>query len=142
MSRPPPTTAESAAKEFRASVFKPAEGIFLFHPRALERLVTEHLEPFGCTGSIPSLGYHVMSREDFLSALEYENPEALVVIEGLALPEYVILLPIPLDLHLEHEAFIGLLREYWARRFEGEIGIGGVGRIAGEHIEAQLGGLL
>ena len=121
MSRPPPTTAESAAKEFRASVFKPAEGIFLFHPRALERLVTEHLEPFGCTGSIPSLGYHVMSREDFLSALEYENPEALVVIEGLALPEYVILLPIPLDLHLEHEAFIGLLREYWARRFEGEI---------------------
>jgi hypothetical protein len=121
MSRPPPTTAESAAKAFRAAVFKPAEGIFLFHPRALERLVSEHLEPFGCTGSIPSLAYHVMSREDFLSALEYENPEALVVIEGLALPEYVILLPIPLDLRLDHAAFIGLLREYWAHRFEGEI---------------------
>ncbi|MCK7578639.1 MAG: hypothetical protein MZV65_24780 [Chromatiales bacterium] len=121
MSRPPPITAESAAKAFRASVFKPAEGIFLFHPRALERLVAEHLEPFGCTGSIPSLGYHVMSREDFLSALEYENPEALAVIEGLALPEYVILLPIPLDLRSDHEGFIGLLREYWARRFEGEI---------------------
>ncbi|MGQ9659220.1 MAG: hypothetical protein ACUVQI_01730 [Thermochromatium sp.] len=79
MSLPPPTTPDFAAKAFRAKVFKPAEGIFLFHPRALERLVAEHLEPFG---SIPDLAYHVMSREDFLDALEYENPEALVVIEG------------------------------------------------------------
>lgn len=121
MPRPLPTTAESAAKDFRARVFKPAEGIFLFHPRALERLVAEHLEPFGCTGSIPSLNYHVMSREDFLSALEYENPEALVVIEGLSLPDYVILLPIPLDFPEDHAGFIRLLRDYWARRFEGEI---------------------
>lgn len=121
VSRPPPTTPESAARAFRASVFKPAEGIFLFHPRALERLVAEHLEPLGGAGSIPSLDYHVMSRPDFLSGLEYENPEALAVIEGLALPEYVILLPIPLEIDVDAAGFKRLLRDYWARRFEGEI---------------------
>ncbi|MBK1717160.1 sulfite exporter TauE/SafE family protein [Thiocystis violacea] len=121
MSRQPPGTDESIARQFRSCVFKPAEGVFLFHPRALERLVSEHLEPQGYAGSIPDLAYYVMSRADFLSGLESENPEALAVIEGLSLPDYVILLPMPLELRLDHAGFTRLLRDYWARRFEGEI---------------------
>ncbi|MGQ9830330.1 MAG: hypothetical protein ACUVQI_01725 [Thermochromatium sp.] len=39
----------------------------------------------------------------------------------MTLPDYVILLPIPLDLGTDHADFIRLLREYQARRFEGEI---------------------
>ncbi|QIK39059.1 sulfite exporter TauE/SafE family protein [Caldichromatium japonicum] len=112
---------ESVARLFRARVFKPAEGVFLFHPRAIERILADELDPRGDAGAIPSLGYHVMSRAAFLSALEEENPEALTVIEVLDLPDSVILLPLPGELPTEETALIQLWRDYWARRFEGEV---------------------
>lgn len=106
---------------FRSRIFKPAEGVFLFHPRAMERLVAEQLEAMGNEGSIPLLPYYLMSCRDFLRGLESENPEALAVIEGLSLPEQIILLPMPLEIAPEEAGLIRLLRDYWARRFEGEI---------------------
>jgi len=114
-------SSETAARRFRARVLKPAEGVFLFHPRAMERLLAEHLGPQGYEGSIPALDYAVMPREDFLRALETENPEALAVIEGLDLPTQVILLPLPTEQRLSQVAFTLLLRRYWARRFEAEV---------------------
>ncbi|MBN2886903.1 MAG: sulfite exporter TauE/SafE family protein [Chromatiaceae bacterium] len=114
-------SSETAARRFRARVLKPAEGVFLFHPRAMERLLAEHLGPGGYEGSIPALDYAVMPREDFLQALETENPEALAVIEGLELPAQVILLPLPTEQRLSQVAFTLLLRRYWARRFEAEV---------------------
>ncbi len=120
-SQPPSSDVDSTTKLLRSRVFKPAEGVFLFHPRALERLITEHLGPKGFEGSIPDLTYYVMPRQAFLSGLESENPEALAVIEGLNLPLFVILLPMPMKQRLGHAGFARLLRDFWARRFEGEI---------------------
>ena len=50
-----------------------------------------------------------------------ENPEALSVIEGLRLPDWVLLLPMPSAPVLRNTAPRTLLRDYWARRFEGEV---------------------
>lgn len=121
MSLKPTFDAESTARLFRAYVFKPAEGVFLFHPRAMERLVAEQLEPQGQTGAIPDLAYYLMPVAAFLRGLESENPEALVVVEGLKLPDQVILLPLPVEQPLDDAGFNRLLRDYWSRRFEGEI---------------------
>lgn len=117
----PSTDAESTARLFRARIFKPAEGVFLFHPRAMERLIAEHLEALDREAAIPDLGYYLMPSAAFLTGLESENPEALAVIEGLSLPGQVILLPMPLEQWRDHAGFTRLLRDYWARRFEGEI---------------------
>ncbi|EXJ14362.1 hypothetical protein [Imhoffiella purpurea] len=114
-------SAESAERQFRARVFKPAEGIFLFHPRALERLIALHLDAVDLDGDIPALAYYLMPTSAFLEALETENPEALVVVEGLSLPDQVVLLPTPLSLRTDQAGFVRLLRDYWARRFEGEV---------------------
>lgn len=119
--RPPVIDAEEATRQFRARVFKPAEGVFLFHPRAMERLISTHLDAEGHSGTIPRLPYCILPRQSFMSGLESENPEALAVIEGLNLPEQVILLPTPPERRLDEPGFIRLLRDYWARRFEGEI---------------------
>ncbi len=116
-----PTDAASTARLFRSRVLKPAEGVFLFHPRAMERLIAEHLESQGYAGAIPDLGYYLMPAVHFLTGLESENPEALAVIEGLNLPDQVILLPMPVEQRLDQAGFTRLLRDYWARRFEGEI---------------------
>lgn len=88
----------------------------------MERLIAEHLEDLGHSGSVPPLPFYLMPRRDFLRGLESENPEALVVIEGLNLPEQIILLPMPLDLQPDEASMTRLLRDYWARRFEGEVG--------------------
>lgn len=117
----PPTEAESTARLFRSRVFKPAEGVFLFHPRAMERLIAEHLAARDHEGPIPDLGYYLMPSPAFLTGLESENPEALAVIEGLTLPDHVILLPMPVEQRRDAAGFTRLLRDYWARRFEGEI---------------------
>jgi hypothetical protein len=114
-------SAETTAKLFRGRVLKPAEGVFLFHPRAMERLITEHLSSEAQDISIPELAYYLMPSAAFLRGLESENPEALAVIEGLSLPGYVILLPIPPEQRLDRVGFTRLLRDYWARRFEAEI---------------------
>jgi hypothetical protein len=116
-----PANAETTAKLFRERVLKPAEGVFLFHPRAMERLITEHLSSEAQDISLPELAYYLMPSPAFLRGLESENPEALAVIEGLNLPDYVILLPIPPEQRLDRLGFTRLLRDYWARRFEAEI---------------------
>lgn len=108
------------AKDFRRWVLRPAEGVFLFHPRAMERLLRPP------TGEGPArvpggMVYHLIPRQTFLSRLELENPEALSVIEGLRLPELVLLLPMPADAVLRTTAARTLLRDFWARRFEGEL---------------------
>jgi hypothetical protein len=55
--------------------------------------------------SIPDLPYYLMPRQDFLFGLETENAEALSVIEGLRLPDYVILLPSPAVQGLDDRGF-------------------------------------
>jgi hypothetical protein len=117
----PSASAETTAKLFRGHVLKPAEGVFLFHPRAIERLIIDHLATEARDISIPELAYYLMPSMAFLTGLESENPEALAVIEGLNLPDYVILLPIPPEQRLDRVGFTRLLRDYWARRFEAEI---------------------
>jgi len=62
-----------------------------------------------------------MARRIFLEHLEPENPEALSVIEGLRLPDWIILLPMPAAPVLRSTPERTLLRDYWGRRFEGEI---------------------
>ncbi|WP_200387368.1 sulfite exporter TauE/SafE family protein [Thiocapsa imhoffii] len=114
-------SAETTAKRFRARILKPAEGVFLFHPRAMERLVTDQFAGTTPDLSVPDLAYHLMPVADFLRGLETENPEALAVIEGLNLPNHIILLPIPPEQRLDRLGFMRLLRDYWARRFEAEI---------------------
>jgi hypothetical protein len=109
------------AKAFRQQVLKPAEGVFLFHPRAMERLIEEQLADRLQGVSIPDLPYYLMPRGDFLYGLETENPEALSVIEGLRLPSYIILLPSPPAQDLEPAAFDRLRHDYWARSFEAEV---------------------
>ena len=86
----------------------------------MERL----LQSFGPDGPRPRRGevyYHLIPRHPFLSGLEQENPEALSVIEGLPLPNSVMLLPMPAATVLRSTPERTLLRDYWARRFEGEL---------------------
>ncbi len=87
----------------------------------MERLIVEHLESLGHTGVIPPLDYYLMPCAALLRGLESENPEALAVIEGLSLPDQVILLPMPAELQADAAGVRLALRDYWARRFEGEI---------------------
>ena len=113
--------AIASAKDFRQEVLNPAEGVFLFHARAIERLIEEQLGVHQHGVSIPELPYYLMRREDFLFGLETENPEALSVIEGLKLPPYVVLLPSPRAQGADRAAFSRLRHEYWARSFEAEV---------------------
>ncbi|MCF8004377.1 MAG: sulfite exporter TauE/SafE family protein [Chromatiaceae bacterium] len=109
------------AKAFRQQIMKPAEGLFLFHARAIERLIEGQLGERLAGISVPDLPYYLMPRADFLLGLETENAEALSVIEGLQLPEHVILLPSPPDQRLEQSSFTRLRYDYWARSFEAEV---------------------
>ncbi len=109
------------AKAFRQQVLKPAEGRFLFHPRAIERLIEEQLGTRLLGISVPDLPYYLMPRADFLQGLESENAEALSVIEGLTLPNYVILLPTPPEQGLGEASLRRLRLDYWARAFEAEV---------------------
>ena len=111
----------ASAKAFRQHILKPAEGIFLFHARAIERLIQEQFGTRLQDVSIPNLPYYLMPRQEFLFGLETENTEALSVIEGLRLPNYVILLPSPVDQGLEDRGFRRLRHDYWARGFEAEV---------------------
>ena len=70
-------------------------GVFLFHPRMLQRLIRRHLGDASSNSAIPLLRYYLIPREILLIGLEDENPDALSVIEGLNLPDWVILLPMP-----------------------------------------------
>jgi hypothetical protein len=110
-----------SAKAFRQQVLKPAEGVFLFHARAIERLIEEQLGADARGVPIPDLPYYLMSREAFLYGLETENAEALSVIEGLRLPSYVILLPSPTTQVFGEQAFARLRQDYWARGLEAEV---------------------
>ena len=112
----PPANRPISAQTFRRWVLRPAEGVFLFHPRAIERL--HGLDP---PRAALEVCYHLMARQRFLAGLEDENPEALSVIEGLVLPEWVLLLPMPGAPTLRATPQRTLLRDYWARRSEGEI---------------------
>ncbi|MBK5968976.1 MULTISPECIES: sulfite exporter TauE/SafE family protein [Thiorhodovibrio] len=109
------------AKDFRQEVLNPADGVFLFHARAIERLIEEELGARQHEVSIPDLPYYLMRREDFLFGLESENPEALSVIEGLKLPPYVVLLPSPRTQGIDSQGFSRLRHDYWARAFEAEV---------------------
>ena len=109
------------AKAFRQQILKPAEGIFLFHARAIERLIEEQLGERLLGVSIPDLPYYLMPRDAFLFGLESENAEALSVIEGLRLPDHVILLPSPATQDLDERSLRQLRHDYWARGFEAEV---------------------
>jgi hypothetical protein len=113
--------ATPSAKVFRQQVLKPAEGVFLFHARAIERLIEEEHGAAARGVPIPALPYYLMPREAFLYGLETENAEALSVIEGLRLPPYVILLPSPTAQAVGEQAFARLRHDYWARGFEAEV---------------------
>jgi len=113
--------SSASVKAFRQQILKPAEGIFLFHARAIERLIEGELGARLQDVSIPDLRYYLMPRQDFLFGLESENTEALSVIEGLRLPSYVILLPSPAVQGLEDHGFRRLRHDYWARGFEAEV---------------------
>ncbi|WP_200283967.1 sulfite exporter TauE/SafE family protein [Rhabdochromatium marinum] len=119
------TTSETPvianAKNFRQQILNPADGVFLFHARAIERLIQEQLGAQASEVSIPDLPYYLMRREDFLFGLETENPEALSVIEGLKLPHYVLLLPSPRTPGIDGLGFRRLRHDYWARTFEAEV---------------------
>lgn len=108
-------------RAFCRRVLKPTEGVFLFHPRVLERLVRRDRGHGLSSLAIPSLGHYLIARPVFLHGLEDENPDALAVIEGLSLPDLVILLPTP----SAQELVVGdpdrVLRIYWGRRFEAEV---------------------
>lgn len=109
-------------KAFRRRVLRPVEGVFLFHPRGLERLARRHLGDGLPSFAVPPLGYYLMPRNVFLVGLEEENPDALAVIEGLNLPDWVILLPMPSARELAVGEPGRWLRDYWGRRFEAEVG--------------------
>ncbi|HRY16722.1 MAG TPA: hypothetical protein P5330_12730, partial [Candidatus Competibacteraceae bacterium] len=83
------------ARAFRRRVLRPAEGVFLFHPRMLQRLVRRHLGEGSSNLAIPLLRHYLIPRKVLLIGLEDENPDVLSVIEGLNLPDWVILLPAP-----------------------------------------------
>ena len=110
-----------SAKAFRRQVLRPVEGVFLFHPRAMERLVRQHQQQGLLSRHVPALNYYLIPREAFLIGLEDENPEALSVIEGIDLPRWVILLPTPLPSRRITVPPPRLLYQYWARRFEAEV---------------------
>jgi hypothetical protein len=109
------------ARTFRRRVFRPAEGVFLFHPRVLQRLVRRHLGDGSPNLTLPPLGYYLMPREVLLIGLEDENPDALAIIEGLNLPDPVIIMPMPAAQELAAGAPEYWLRRYWGRRFEAEV---------------------
>ncbi len=111
----------ATAKAFRQQILKPAEGIFLFHARAIERLIEGQFgdQLFGI--SVPNLPYYLMPQAAFLFGLETENAEALSVIEGLRLPSYVILLPSPNEQLQSRETLDRLRYDYWSRSFEAEV---------------------
>jgi hypothetical protein len=109
------------AKAFRQRVLRPAEGVFLFHARAIERLIEQQLGVAARGVPIPDLPYYLMTQADFLEGLESENAEALSVIEGLRLPKYVILLPSPTIQPTGEHGFARLQQSYWARGFEAEV---------------------
>ncbi|MCP5160018.1 MAG: sulfite exporter TauE/SafE family protein, partial [Gammaproteobacteria bacterium] len=109
------------ARAFRRRVLRPAEGVFLFQPRMLQRLIRRHLGDNLLNPAIPLLRYYLMPREVLLTGLEDENPEALSVIEGLNLPDWVILLPMPSAQELAAAAPEYWLRAYWGRRFAAEV---------------------
>ena len=113
--------APLTVRAFRRRVLKPTDGVFLFHPRVMERLVRRDREPGLSRLAIPSMSHYLMPRSVFLRGLEDENPDALSVIEGLSLPEWVILLPTPSARELATSDPDCLLRSYWGRRFEAEI---------------------
>lgn len=108
-------------RTFRRRVLRPTEGVFLFHPRVLERLVRRDRGHGLSSLAIPSLGHYLIARPVFLRSLEDENPDALAVIEGLSLPDWVILLPTPSAQEMAAGDSERLLRRYWGRRFEAEI---------------------
>ena len=109
------------ARTFRRRVLRPTEGVFLFHPRAMERLIRRHLSEGVAGLAVSPLGYYLMPRTAFLAGLEEENPDALAVIEGLNLPDWVILLPMPAAQELAAGEPTRWLRDYWGRRFEAEV---------------------
>jgi hypothetical protein len=108
-------------RTFRRCVLKPTEGVFLFHPRVMERLVRRDRGQGLSSLAIPSLGHYLIARPVFLHSLEEENPDALAVIEGLSLPDLVILLPTPSTQELADGDPERLLRRYWGWRFEAEV---------------------
>ncbi len=112
--------ARLTARELRRRVFRPVEGVFLFHPRALQRLIRRYLGENAPGLSVSTLPYYLMPREALLVGLEEENPDALAVIEGLNLPDWVILLPMPSAQELAVGDSRYWLRDYWGRRFEAE----------------------
>lgn len=95
--------------------------MFLFHPRVVERLVRRDRGHGLSSLAIPSLGHYLIARPVFLRSLEDENPDALSVIEGISLPDWVILLPTPSAQELAARDPERLLRRYWGRRFEAEV---------------------
>lgn len=109
------------ARDLRRRVLRPVEGVFLFHPRVLQRLIRRHLSDESSNLTIPPLDYYLMPREVVLIGLEDENPDALAVIEGLNLPDWVILLPMPSGQELAASDSRYWLRGYWGRRFEAEV---------------------
>jgi hypothetical protein len=122
---PDPSAASTGmhltAAAFRRSVLRPAEGVFLFHPRALERLQRGPGEERPQPRPRRDCCYYLLARASFLTRLEPENPEALSVIEGLPLPDWILLLPMPATAVFKTTPGRTLLRDYWARRFEGEV---------------------
>ncbi|MCG6942729.1 MAG: sulfite exporter TauE/SafE family protein [Thiohalocapsa sp.] len=110
-----------SSKAFRQQVLRPAEGVFLFHPRAIERLIEEQFGVEVRGVPIPNLPYYLMAREAFLFGLETENAEALSVIEGLRLPDFVILLPSPTSPMTGERGFARVRLDYWSRGFEAEV---------------------
>ena len=109
------------ARTFRRRVLRPTEGVFLFHPRVLERLIRRHLGDGSPNLTIPPLGYYLIPRQVLLIGLEDENPDALAIIEGLNLPDPVIVLPMPSAQELAAGEPARWLRDYWGRRFEAEV---------------------
>lgn len=108
-------------RAFRRRILKPTEGVFLFHPRVVERLVRRDRGHGLSSLAIPALGHYLIDRPVFLRGLEDENPDALSVIEGLNLPDLVILLPMPSAQELTADDPERLLRSYWGRRFAAEV---------------------
>ncbi|MBE2295806.1 MAG: sulfite exporter TauE/SafE family protein [Phycisphaerales bacterium] len=115
------TISPLTTRTFRQRVLRPTEGVFLFHPRMLQRLIHRYLGDGSPNRSIPPLGYYLIPREILLIGLEDENPDALSIIEGLNLPDWVILLPMPSAQELAAAPPEQWLRIYWGRRFAAEV---------------------
>lgn len=114
-------TSKLTTKNFRRRVLRPTEGVFLFHPRVLERLIRRHVGGDSRNLAISTLRYYLIPRTVLLNGLEDENPDALAIIEGLNLPDWVILLPMPSAQELATDSPERWLRGYWGRRFEAEV---------------------